>query len=180
MSGLQPRSVGNYIQSYPLPFIVFVHDARISCWRQLTGGIVDGVWGFTPLPPPGTDFHRGLDIWADAGTPVYAARSGYVEYRTPNNQLWSAGTPYVPGGNVPEGGNYVTILDEDGGRHSYGHLLSVTVSLRQWVAAGDLIGTVNDTGLSRADHLHYEYMDRHGDYKNPQTEYSCAVARQPG
>lgn len=89
--------------------------------------------------------HRGDDLIADKGTPVYAAQDGVVTY---------ADFHYSYGNSV--------VLDhgtgQDGNRWStlYSHLDDYTVTNGQVVKAGDLIGHVGTTGNSTGPHLHFE------------------------
>ena len=81
-----------------------------------------------------------------AGTPIYAAASGYVQVAG-----WSSGGY----------GNYVVIYHgkmTDGNAYStlYGHMRSVATSAGKYVNQGDLIGYVGSTGNSTGNHLHLE------------------------
>lgn len=85
------------------------------------------------------DFHRGVDMAAAAGTPIYAAEMGVVS----TNAHWSYGTCV----KLTHGSGLVTI---------YGHMLQRVVSDGQTVQRGDLIGYVGSTGNSSGNHLHFE------------------------
>ena len=81
-----------------------------------------------------------------AGTPIYAAASGYVQVAG-----WSSGGY----------GNYVIIYHgkmTDGNAYStlYGHMRSVATSAGKYVKQGELIGYVGSTGNSTGNHLHLE------------------------
>lgn len=87
--------------------------------------------------------HRGVDILAPAGTPIYAAENGVV-----------TGVAYdgYNGGK----GHYVEILgDESGLTTHYYHASEVEVYKGQRVTAGDLIAYVGYTGNTYAYHLHF-------------------------
>ena len=91
--------------------------------------------------------HRGIDLTADAGTPVYAAQDGAVTVAEYNSVF----------------GNWVGIdhgAGADGHRWNtvYAHLDDLTVQAGQVVKAGDLIGHVGSTGNSTGNHLHFEVM----------------------
>ena len=91
--------------------------------------------------------HRGTDVTADAGTPVYAAQDGAVTVAEYNSVF----------------GNWVGIdhgAGADGHRWNtvYAHLDDLTVQAGQVVKAGDLIGHVGSTGNSTGNHLHFEVM----------------------
>lgn len=94
------------------------------------------------------DFHKGLDLSAPTGTPVYAAADGVVTFagRYPISQSvawWRFG-------------NVVTIKHADRFITIYAHCDSVKVQAGQSVKQGDVIATVGSTGWSTNSHLHYE------------------------
>lgn len=94
------------------------------------------------------DFHKGLDLSAPTGTPIYAAADGVVTFagRYPISQSvawWRFG-------------NVVTIKHAERFITIYAHCDSVTVRAGQTVKQGDLIATVGSTGWSTNSHLHYE------------------------
>lgn len=88
----------------------------------------------------GVDFHRGVDIAAPIGTPVYAPAKGVVAF---------AG---VQGGY----GNVIFIKHRGGISTRYGHLNKMFVKEGQKVERGELIGHIGNTGRSTGPHLHYE------------------------
>ncbi|NDJ77090.1 MAG: peptidoglycan DD-metalloendopeptidase family protein, partial [Chloroflexi bacterium] len=97
-------------------------------------------------------YHTGVDIAANAGTPVYAAGAGTVVY---------AG--YKAGGY----GNVVVIAH--GSTFSlYAHMLRPGVSCNQSVSQGQVIGTVGSTGNSSGNHLHFEVRDANFNPVNPE------------
>jgi murein DD-endopeptidase MepM/ murein hydrolase activator NlpD len=90
----------------------------------------------------GADFHPGLDIAADRGTPIYATADGTVD---------SAGY----NGNY---GNAVLVNHGFGIGTRFGHLSRVVVRAGQAVRRGDVIGYVGSTGRATSPHLHYEIL----------------------
>ena len=54
-------------------------------------------------------------------------------------------------------GKVVVIKHETGTQTLYGHLDSVLIDTRQFVQAGEQIGTVGSTGKSTGPHLHLGY-----------------------
>ncbi|MCC7243126.1 MAG: M23 family metallopeptidase [Acidobacteria bacterium] len=86
------------------------------------------------------DFHPGLDISADRGTPVYATADGVV------SQAAFSGAY----------GNLVVIDHKFGVETRYGHLSAFRTQRGQSVKRGDLIGLVGSTGRATGPHLHYE------------------------
>jgi murein DD-endopeptidase MepM/ murein hydrolase activator NlpD len=94
------------------------------------------------------DFHKGLDLSAPTGTPVYAAADGVVTFsgRYPLRQSvawWRFG-------------NVVTIKHAERFVTIYAHCDEVRVRQGQTVKQGDVIATVGSTGWSTNSHLHYE------------------------
>ena len=87
--------------------------------------------------------HKGYDVEADPGTPVYAYFPGVV---VENN--------YDPNG----WGNYVKWKDNVYGQtHLYGHLQSRSpIPVGQKFDQGALLGRVGSTGRSTGPHLHWE------------------------
>jgi murein DD-endopeptidase MepM/ murein hydrolase activator NlpD len=90
----------------------------------------------------GADFHAGLDIAADRGTPVHATADGVVSTAGYN-------------GNY---GNSVLIDHGYGISTRFGHLSSFVVGAGQPVKRGEVIGFVGSTGRATSAHLHYEIL----------------------
>lgn len=89
--------------------------------------------------------HRGNDLCAPAGTPVYAAQDGYVESATYH---WSWGNfVQLDHGSAADGRRWETL---------YAHLRSLAVEPGQTVKAGDLLGYVGATGYATGNALHFE------------------------
>lgn len=84
--------------------------------------------------------HKGIDLAAPAGTPIYATADGVVSRA-------NAFSTY---------GNFVSI--EHGGRIQtrYAHMSRIAVAEGAKVKKGDIIGYVGSTGRSTGPHLHYE------------------------
>ncbi len=101
----------------------------------------------------GGSTHKGLDIAAPAGTPIYAAASGKV---ITSAYGWNGGY-----------GNYVVIDHGDGINTAYGHCSSLVAQPGQTVNQGDLIAYVGNTGDSYGNHLHFE-VRVNGVAQNPQ------------
>lgn len=98
----------------------------------------------------GRDFHPGLDISADYGTPVHATADGVIR---------------AAGWN----GNYGNLLVLDHGfgiQTRYGHLSKFAARAGQRVRRGEIIGHVGSTGRSTSPHLHYEILTN-GQLANP-------------
>jgi murein DD-endopeptidase MepM/ murein hydrolase activator NlpD len=95
-------------------------------------------------------FHKGIDLAAARGTPVYACADGTVTQT----------------GSDPVYGNYIIIRHASSRESLYGHLDSIKIGLRQEVKSGTIIGTVGSTGQSTGPHLHFE-IHENGVPKNP-------------
>ena len=95
--------------------------------------------------------HTGCDFSAPRGTHIYATGDGVIRVLHKN-----------PGGY----GNEIEIDHGFGYVTKYAHLESFNVRSGQRVKRGELIGTVGNTGLSTAPHLHYEII-KNGVKVNP-------------
>lgn len=105
-----------------------------------SGAVLTSAYGYRVHPITGNySLHNGVDLAIDAGTPIYAAKSGYVSEATYS---------YVYG-------YYVTINHMDGFSTLYGHMTNYIVSSGQYVNRGDVIGYVGTTGWSTGNHLHF-------------------------
>ena len=90
----------------------------------------------------GPDFHTGLDISADRGTPIRATADGTVEQAA-----------YY--GNY---GNSILLRHGFGISTRFGHLSGYAVREGQKVRRGDIIGYVGATGRATSSHLHFEIL----------------------
>lgn len=102
-------------------------------------------------------WHSGIDLVRSgggaSGTPVIASRSGRVEVVQRSNSGY---------------GYMVLINHGDGYKTRYAHMIkgSITVSVGDYVDAGQTIGKVGSTGNSTGPHLHFEVI-YNGETKNP-------------
>mgnify|MGYP002521759128 CR=1 FL=1 len=103
--------------------------------------------------------HKGVDICAPAGTPIYASAGGTVTKAGYNKA--GAGTGYGYSVIISHSGGYTTV---------YAHCLSLTVSAGQTVRQGQLIGYLGSTGRSTGNHCHFE-IRRNGSYVAPQSVF---------
>ncbi len=85
--------------------------------------------------------HKGVDIFAKAGTPIRPSTNGFVIYT----------------GQISLGGNVVLVLGPKWRLHYYAHLQEITTSSFSWVNKIDTIGLVGATGNAKGKppHLHY-------------------------
>ncbi len=98
-------------------------------YRNDTGGV-------------GSNDHKGIDIGAPSGAPIYAALPGTV----------------TMAGMYGGYGNAV-IIDHGGGLQTlYGHMSSVAAASGQNVLPGQVIGFVGSTGNSTGPHLHFSIL----------------------
>lgn len=103
-------------------------------------------------------WHNGIDLvkagGGASGTPVIASKSGRVEVVQRSNSGY---------------GNMVLINHGDGYKTRYAHMIkgSITVSVGDYVDAGQTIGKVGSTGNSTGPHLHFEVI-RNGETQNPK------------
>jgi murein DD-endopeptidase MepM/ murein hydrolase activator NlpD len=95
--------------------------------------------------------HTGIDFSAPVGTPVYATGDGVV--KTVIRSERGLGNQII----IDHGFGYTTL---------YASMDELNVRQGAEVKRGDQIGTVGDTGLSVAPHLHYE-VHLNGEAMNP-------------
>ncbi len=95
--------------------------------------------------------HFGIDFTAPRGTPIYSTGDGIVERVILN--FGGYGRQII----VRHGFGYKTL---------YAHMQDIDVKVGDKVKRGDKIGTVGNTGLSTAPHLHYEII-KDGKKVNP-------------
>lgn len=84
--------------------------------------------------------HKGIDLAAPSGSPVYATADGIV-----SRAEWYSSY-----------GNYIQIEHGSELETRYAHLSAYAVTAGDRVRKGDLIGYVGSTGRSTGPHLHYE------------------------
>ncbi len=98
----------------------------------------------------GSTNHKGIDIGAPFGSPVFASKGGTVSIAG-----WSGGY-----------GNLVQINHGQGWSTRYGHNSTLLVSPGQRVRQGQTIALVGSTGNSTGPHIHFE-IRRNGVSLNP-------------
>ena len=100
----------------------------------------------------GCNYHNGIDLAADAYTPLLAADGGTIEY----SGWCDCGLGY-----------YVKIDHGNGFKTLYGHMAEMPwVSPGDSVAKGDVIGPVGSTGISTGSHVHF-IMEVNGIAQDP-------------
>ena len=99
-------------------------------------------YGYRSHPVKGeSNFHRGVDLAGDRGTPIVASRSGTVEI-----------AEYLEN----DAGYWVLIDHLDGYESAYMHMDKYIVTQGQFVVAGQIIGYCGDSGVATGCHLHFE------------------------
>lgn len=96
--------------------------------------------------------HKGIDIAAPVGTPIFAAASG---------EVISAG--WNSGGY----GNLVKLQHLDGSITLYAHNNRILVNNGQRVRKGEQIAEMGNTGFSTGSHLHFEIHSKNRGVVNP-------------
>jgi peptidoglycan LD-endopeptidase LytH len=88
--------------------------------------------------------HKGVDIFAKAGTPVNSSTGGLVIYK----------------GEIKVGGKVVIVLGPKWRIHYYAHLQDIDTRFLSWTNKGEKIGSVGTTGNAKgkAPHLHYSIV----------------------
>lgn len=154
--GLEPISAWRPPQyAVPLALGPFDHFyfARPIAADEVNWPIADYRYGGTFLSKDVT--HTGVDIPANAGTPVLAGGPGTVVWA--GWGLFSA-TP----GNIYDPYGIAVAIRHDFGYQGrplytiYAHMSDVKVTAGEWVATGEQIGNVGDTGRTTGPHLHFE------------------------
>lgn len=84
--------------------------------------------------------HKGIDVAAPVGTPIYAPADGVVVFSGKRNGF----------------GNFVMVAHGYGITTGYGHNAQNLVSPGQVIRRGDQVATVGQSGRSTGPHLHYE------------------------
>lgn len=118
-------------------------NARLAATPSIwpTSGDVTSRFGWRNSPWGwGSDWHPGIDIANDYGTPVQATADGYVAFSG-----WYGGY-----------GKMVKIDHGNGIETIYGHNDELLVQVGQSVKKGEVISYMGNTGASTGTHVHYE------------------------
>jgi murein DD-endopeptidase MepM/ murein hydrolase activator NlpD len=116
--------------SISVPSIMPLQDARLTSGFGMRTHPVLG----------GRRSHKGIDLAAPTGTPIYATADGIVD----RAERFSSYGLFI---EIEHGAELET---------RYAHMSRLAVSAGQRVKKGDLIGYVGSTGRSTGPHLHYE------------------------
>jgi Peptidase family M23 len=104
------------------------------------GGFIKPVNGPVTSPFGDGRGHKGIDIGAPTGTPIYAAKAGTVTFA----------------GSQSGYGNVVYISHGGGVETRYAHMSRITCRRGLQVAQGQKIGEVGSTGHATGPHVHWE------------------------
>lgn len=107
------------------------------CWPVGGDNYVSSLYGYRSWDKSN---HKGLDIAAKKGTPIYAAAAGKVTMAKTYSTY----------------GKLVVIDHGNGIKTYYAHQSAIHVSEGDYVEKGDLIGEVGMTGSASGNHLHFE------------------------
>ena len=130
---------------------LFIPGARLD-WTRLqeingdlfiwpTVGTVSSYYGYrrNPFNMAQYQFHNGIDIRGNTGTPVRAAMAGRVSAAGWDNVF----------------GNYIIITHHSGYRTLYAHLSVIRTRTGAYVAQSERIGDMGNSGQSTGPHLHF-------------------------
>ncbi|MGI6459229.1 MAG: M23 family metallopeptidase [Candidatus Hydrogenedentales bacterium] len=85
--------------------------------------------------------HKGIDISAPKGCPIYATADGFVARAERDRSGY---------------GKHVIVNHAGGYSTLYAHLSEIRVKAGAWVRAGQVVGEAGQTGRASGVHLHYE------------------------
>ncbi|MBE6177470.1 MAG: M23 family metallopeptidase [Rikenellaceae bacterium] len=108
--------------------------------------------------------HKGVDLGAQRGTPIYATGDAVVEMT--NRGGFNGGY-----------GRQVLLNHGFGYKTRYAHMHEVFVKQGDTVRRGDVIGTVGNTGRSTSSHLHYEVLYK-GHTVNPVNYFNSKITEE--
>lgn len=109
-------------------------------WRLITSPFGSRIHPLSRSDDP--EFHRGIDIAAQVGDPVYAWRTGIVLYTGSNRSS----------------GKMINMLHAGGYMSKYHHLSQILVKEGDIIDAGQLIGKSGNTGQVSGPHLHFSVL----------------------
>lgn len=107
-----------------------------------------------------SQFHKGIDLAAKYGSPIYATGAGKVVYAG-----WMRGY-----------GRFVEIDHQDGYKTRYAHNARLRVRVGDFVEANQRIADLGCSGRCTGPHLHYE-VKKHGKHVNPNQFLAIAPSR---
>lgn len=134
-----------FIPNARLPFSIIQKAVNASFLTPLTFYRVTSGFGYRRDPfTGGRRYHKGIDLAAPTGTPVFAARGGTVAFA---GRKSGYGKVVIIRHEGADFGDFTTY---------YAHLSRYRVKAGTKVGAGTPIGNVGSTGRSTGPHLHFE------------------------
>ena len=133
---------------------VTIQEANGDLFIWPINGRITSPYGYRidPFNSSRRQFHSGIDISGNTGTPIKAAMAGRVSVVGYDSTF----------------GNYVVISHHSGYRTLYGHMSVIRTRTGAYVSVGERIGDVGSTGLSTGPHLHF-IVYKNGVTVNPRT-----------
>jgi len=129
-----------------------IASAKIDLGIDLIKPVQSGYTITSRFGTRSSGMHRGLDIAAPTGTPIYAAAAGTV----------------LSSGWSDNGFGYCILISHGNGVQTlYAHCSDLYVSAGEYVSQGEHIAAVGSTGWSTGPHLHLE-IRVNGTIVNPQ------------
>ena len=96
-------------------------------------------------------YHEGVDLSGNIGDPIFASGSGTVAFAGWNDT----------------GYGYIVVIAHGANFSLYAHMDTYNVRCGQSVSAGNVIGTVGNSGNSTGSHLHFEVRSANWDAISP-------------
>jgi murein DD-endopeptidase MepM/ murein hydrolase activator NlpD len=135
----------------PMPLDEVAKFHQLETHTPIALARITSEFGHRPNPlGKGHVFHRGIDLAAPVGTPVYAVAAGTV-IRANRDRTY---------------GNVVVIDHHNGYKTLYAHNSKLLVKAGESVKPGQPIAKVGSTGRSTGPHLHFE-IHRSGQRVDP-------------
>ena len=142
-----------------------------TAWQKLTGGKatkLNSGYGQRKAPKSGasTD-HKGIDIKADIGTPIYALENGTFSFSG--------------NANSKKGGGLSGYLksSESGLQYGFAHLSRIKAASGP-VKKGQLIALSGNSGNSTGPHIHFSIKNKSGAFINPTNVAVPTNLAKPG
>lgn len=120
-----------------IPFLQPIHSSELTRIGSFFGYRIHPITRVRHM-------HKGIDLTAPRGTPIYASGNGVV-IKIERNR-----------GRIGYGNLIIIDHEVNGITTRYAHLQTINVKEGERVIRGQKIGTVGNTGFSTAPHLHYE------------------------
>jgi murein DD-endopeptidase MepM/ murein hydrolase activator NlpD len=119
--------------------------------------------------------HQGIDIAGLSGEPVRALAAGKVSFagvdlkgNHPSRQTTPEEAAAISPGELGNGGLWITLSHGNGLRTCYMHLTTIAVTHGEAVDAGQIIGTLGNSGTrASGPHLHLEFRMDAGERVDP-------------